>query len=186
MSVQEELVACGSDSMHSPHLSQVESAKDSNSFPDEADTAASGFAEVGWGHGHAMGKDRASTSSAKWHACDYLQEMADVSDAEKGLISEISGRRFNSFFSSRGENPHDCGLQMRQMLEEKLLEFGVGLALGCPEYANECQGQLANNEAEGSSYMLSGKSRVTEEPLTGPKKPTIDQEFEEYFSTLMM
>lgn len=169
MSLQVEGAALTNDGEHIFDISRVESAKDSNNIADDSDTAMSACVDVNYGFGHAMRKDIASTS-AKWPDCDYPQGMLFSSDGTKELISESSGRNSDVVLGCHGESSHECGLQMRQMLEEQLVEFGVDLTYGCSDYANACQERRANEEVEdcnlssgleSTNFILSsGKSSV--------------------------
>ncbi|KAI4341841.1 hypothetical protein MLD38_026516 [Melastoma candidum] len=187
--------ALTADREHAFDASRVDSVKDSNIIADDADTAMSAYFDFNCGNSPAGRKDTAYTSG-KWPDRDYPPEMRFTSEAAKEVIMESRRRECNVVFGRHGENSHECGLQMRQMLEEQLLEHGVDLNSGCSEYASAYEDLRINKEAEdcdltsvlgSTSYALSsGRSSANNETLNSTKRPTIDTEFEEYFSMLMM
>ncbi|XP_030475609.1 protein FAR-RED-ELONGATED HYPOCOTYL 1-LIKE isoform X1 [Syzygium oleosum] len=154
--------------------SQPESAKDSNSFAEESDTGMSSYGGCDLGPDSAVITSGASTSSVKW-AWNSSQDMPHFSSAEKALV-----RVDNDDGGGKHDLP-DQDSELQMLLEEQLLEFGCHVGYTC-EYANDCLETCATKEVEDSIYSNASNPNT----LHGTRKPTIDEEFEDYFSTLMM
>lgn len=70
---------------------------------------------------------------------------------------------------------------------DKIQEYVEDMELFCPEFAAEELRSCEDSNVEGSYTLSSARWSVSnQESEEATKKPTIDQEFEEYFSTLMM
>ncbi|XP_048138227.1 protein FAR-RED-ELONGATED HYPOCOTYL 1-LIKE isoform X2 [Rhodamnia argentea] len=167
---------------------QPESAKDSNCFAEDSDIAMSAYGGCNLGPDVAVITSGASTSSVKW-AWNSSQDMPHSSGAEKAVT------RVDNNDGVGKHDPPDQDNDFQMLLEEQLLEFGCHGGYTC-EYANDCLETCATKEVEDSIYsnasnpdnfvLSSGRWSTNHDTLLGTRKPTIDQEFEDYFSTLMM
>ncbi|KAF7848152.1 hypothetical protein BT93_L2250 [Corymbia citriodora subsp. variegata] len=168
--------------------SQPESAKDSNSFAEDSDTAMSAYGGCNLGPDTAAITSGASTSYVKW-AWNSSQDVPHFSSAEKAMM------RVDNDDGVGKHVPSDQDSELQMLLEEQLLEFGCHMGYTC-EYANDSLETCATKEVEDSIYsnasnpdnlvLSSGRWSTNHDTLRGTRKPTIDQEFEDYFSTLMM
>ncbi|KAA8518919.1 hypothetical protein F0562_016307 [Nyssa sinensis] len=91
---------------------------------------------------------------------------------------------------------HDFELHPSLNFDEHLLEFGNQIDYSCSEHGNdsieqcmdkELEGFLYSNGVNSNNYVLSsGRWSANQETQPGTKKLTIDKEFEQYFSMLML
>ncbi|KAM7262926.1 hypothetical protein ACFE04_000609 [Oxalis oulophora] len=143
--------------------SEAESAK-SNSFAGDSDCVMSGYSESKYDQG---------TSSSE-NTFVYENEIAFMT-----------------------EEDHYNELQALNVLGDPLLEFESRYEYICSQHSNENKEQssdtmldddvLYSNEKKQNTYVLSsGRWNVNQDTQNEMKKPTIDQEFEQYFSTLML
>ncbi|KAL5549877.1 hypothetical protein UlMin_000053 [Ulmus minor] len=154
--------------------SEMESMNDSNSFIGESDTATSVYKKSKMEVEYGKTNDRPASSS-------YVNRVYDCFEKESLKMENAS--------SSKGE----LGFLN---LEEQLLEFGSHTGYTGAEYKDESMENYTNEElsdvlsANGVNpnvYVLSsGRWTVNQEAASESRKPTIDQEFEQYFSMLML
>uniref|UniRef100_A0A6N2KJU8 Laccase n=1 Tax=Salix viminalis TaxID=40686 RepID=A0A6N2KJU8_SALVM len=171
-----------------------ESDKDSNSFVGDSDSATSmyGEAKLEMEVSKIWPPNRPSTSSFDWgNSVKDTQYSPDNFAAPRH-----AGREELTFVE--GEDDHCChydGLQVSQNTEEPILEIESPLVYSCSEYGTDniepCADEevdiLYSNEVNLNGYVLSsGRWTVNQDAQSGPRKPTIDQEFEQYFSMLML
>ncbi|KAK6942976.1 hypothetical protein RJ641_028353 [Dillenia turbinata] len=170
--------------------SEPESAKDSNSVSEDPDPVMSVNAETKLNLNPEYVKgckyDWPSTSSFHFvgnKLRNTLQSFDNRTLSARGKEPAIEGGDFDSLFL---ENELD---HIPKDLEEQLnyLESicsGYGLEQCTDE---EIQDLLFTNDTNGNDYVLSsGRWNVNEENQVCARKPTIDQEFEQYFSALML
>ncbi|XP_010047842.2 protein FAR-RED ELONGATED HYPOCOTYL 1 [Eucalyptus grandis] len=91
---------------------------------------------------------------------------------------------------------HNSQLRVKQILEEHLLEFGNHADHICLEEGKDFIDQCHDDETEDIIYsngepsnnfvLSSGRWIVNREAQHSTRRPTIDQEFEQYFSMLML
>ncbi|KAJ6871190.1 hypothetical protein NC652_036758 [Populus alba x Populus x berolinensis] len=174
--------------------SDPESAKDSNSFVEDSDFAMSvdGEAKFEMEVSKIWPPDRPSTSS---FSCNSLKDAQYSSDS--AAAAQHAGKEELTF--EKGEIDqcgHDDGLQASQNLEEPILEFESPLDYSCSEVGTDSIETCTDKELDDILYsngvnpnvhaLSSGRWAVNQEAQSGPRKPTIDQEFEQYFSMLML
>ncbi|KAK4759623.1 hypothetical protein SAY87_022754 [Trapa incisa] len=152
------------DSTNEESESHYESAKGSNSIAEDIDSAMADREEDKLRPGYIKSGDRPSTLTG---------------DKGKSIVGTGEG---SSQYS-------DGGYQSCETFDEQLLEFGYHL-----DGEDNCSKQSAVTEIEEEPFGLrqvnyilsSGRWNTNEETGAVPRNPTIDQEFEEYFSSLMM
>ncbi|XP_022742854.1 protein FAR-RED ELONGATED HYPOCOTYL 1-like [Durio zibethinus] len=173
-------------------VSETGSAKDSNSFAEDSDSAISVHAEVKFGTDDAkyLPYDRASSSSSDWGSSsqDSHYSSYGTNVALKGVEKEV--------LSSPGGRPELADVELAENLDESLVEFGSHIDYIYSGYGNYAIEQYQDKEIEeilncdGANpnvYVLSsGRWSVNQEAPQTTRKPTIDQEFEQYFSMLML
>ncbi|KAM1489776.1 hypothetical protein ACFXTO_032984 [Malus domestica] len=156
------------------------SLDDSNSFARDSGYATSvyGDSKVGPVYAQTCQYDRPSTSSGKGisHSADELKY--------------VNG-------DHQPMHPHDK-IQEFQNLEEHIQEFGNRMDYIFAEYGDDCieecmdtgcEDLIYPNGLKPNTYVLSsGRWSVNQEGQSAgsSRKPTIDQEFEQYFSLLML
>ncbi|XP_035544871.1 protein FAR-RED-ELONGATED HYPOCOTYL 1-LIKE-like isoform X1 [Juglans regia] len=158
--------------------SEPESAKDSSSFGVESDPAMSPYATENLFEGP-------SPSSGNFDSGD-LKDTDHSSGFRKDNLAFLIGER---------STLHD-GSRAFQNLDENLLEFSNEVDYSCSEHGNDSFEQLTDKDIEDVLYsnginpnkyvLSSGRWTVNQEAPSGTRKPTIDQEFEQYFSKLML
>ncbi|RDX73846.1 Protein FAR-RED ELONGATED HYPOCOTYL 1, partial [Mucuna pruriens] len=163
--------------------SEPESAKDSNSFMEDCDTAMSvneeSKHEADCGNTYLYG--RPSTSLVN---CD-------------DYINRVSYTEEEAFVDGEYIPPYDdADAPALNNDEEHLLGLGSFSGHECSEYAKdsneypvdkEFEDFLFSNGVNPNVYVLSsGRWNIIQEAQSSSRPPTIDQEFEEYFSTLML
>ncbi|KAJ7961398.1 Protein FAR-RED ELONGATED HYPOCOTYL 1 [Quillaja saponaria] len=147
-------------------------------------------AKLGTESADAYECDRCSTSSVNWGG-DHLKGPHYFLD---GLTMEktVYDKEEFSFMSGEHYPSHDDpDIQALQNVEEHLLGFG-----NPSEYGNgkieqclheEFEEILCSKGVNPNMYVLSsGRWTVDEEAQSRTRKPTIDQEFEQHFSMLML
>ncbi|KAM2954465.1 hypothetical protein FF1_032738 [Malus domestica] len=160
--------------------SEPESGGGSNSFARDSGYATSvyGDSKVGPVYAQTCQYDRPSTSSGKGisHSVDELKY--------------VNG-------DHQPMHPHDK-IQEFQNLEEHIQEFGNRMDYIFAEYGDDCieecmdtgcEDLIYPNGLKPNTYVLSsGRWSVNQEGQSAgsSRKPTIDQEFEQYFSSLML
>ncbi|CDP10898.1 unnamed protein product [Coffea canephora] len=178
--------------------SEQESGKDSNSVIADADSSisVSNEAEVGAGHGYfkEYSSDKPVNSSVDWggdcskHASNS-SESSFITESSSGILESPS-------IGNKHDFPHhDIGLKSSLNYEEHLLEFGSHGDCSCPEcragfeeYTDkELEEMLYSNGVNPNNYVLSsGSWTLNQDTQQSTKKLTIDKEFEQYFSMLML
>ncbi|KAJ4849172.1 hypothetical protein Tsubulata_028915 [Turnera subulata] len=193
----EDLIKQNAEGQTTEEGSDPESAKDSNSVDGDSDFVISTCKG-----GKFVSKvsniwppDRPSTSSLVWDNCG----SSSSKDTQCSSDSVTSKRGTDKDAPVEHEACHNYdALQLPQNLEEAFLEFQSHLDYSCTEYENkggidpcvdkEFQDILYPNGANPNVYVLSsGRWSVGQDGTQEvTRKPTIDQEFEEYFSMLML
>ncbi|KAJ1389981.1 hypothetical protein SESBI_37800 [Sesbania bispinosa] len=177
--------------------SEAESARDSNSFAEDSNTAMSineeGKHEVDSAKTYLYG--RPSTSFVDWDGYNVRdnQYPVDVAAIEKVCSSE------EETFVEKEYNPssHYTDLHTLKNLEEHFLGLGNYTDHLYSEYAKdsieeesvdtEFEDILYSKGENPKTYVLSsGRWNVNQEAQSSTRPPTIDQEFEQYFSMLML
>ncbi|KAK7255782.1 hypothetical protein RIF29_29201 [Crotalaria pallida] len=150
--------------------SEPESVKDSNSFIEDCDTAMSVNEEA--------------------------KAEADCANTYLYVKRESYSEDSTLFDSKYGSSYNDADMQALENPEEHLL--GAGSFSGHPysEHADdssehsvdkEFEDFLFSNGVNPNTYVLSsGRWNVDQEAQSSTRPPTIDQEFEQYFSMLML
>ncbi|KAF3449171.1 hypothetical protein FNV43_RR09899 [Rhamnella rubrinervis] len=166
---------------------EVESWKDSNSFFVDFDSATSvyGEAKIEPEFSKSYLYNRPSTSI---NFGTESVKNAKYSLDSLTVVKDHSGIEEVAFFQ------HDGGVQVLQNHEDYHLEFGNDADYINPEYGDieqctdkELEDILYSNELNPNKYVLSsGRWSVNQEVQSSVRQPTIDQEFEQYFSTLML
>ncbi|KAG2690606.1 hypothetical protein I3760_09G194700 [Carya illinoinensis] len=167
---------------------EPESVKDSSSFGADSDPAMSPYDEA--------------KVQLEYYATENLSEGPSPSSGnfDSGDLKDTdhsSGFRKDNLAFLVGEcsTLHD-GSRAFQNLDENLLEFSNEVDYSCSEYRNDSFEQLTDKDIEDvlnsngvnpNMYVLSsGRWTVNQEAPSGTRKPTIDQEFEQFFSQLML
>lgn len=150
--------------------SELESGNGSNSFAAYSDSAMS------------------LCNEAKFEP-DYAMTLADEQPSTSSTKEEL-------ILMGGGHDPSppdDGGFQAYQNIQEHLLEFGDRVDYACSEYGKgstgdeELEDMISSNGVNQNVYVLSsGRWGVNQDAQPSTRKPTIDQEFEQYFSTLML
>ncbi|XWS59834.1 hypothetical protein CRYUN_Cryun08bG0155900 [Craigia yunnanensis] len=171
-------------------VSETGSAKDSNSFAEDSDSAMSVHAEAKFGTEDAkyLLYNRASSSSSDWGSSfqGSCYSSDDTTVASRGVEKEV--------LSSPGGEPEPADVELADNLEESLAEYGIDhIYSGYGNYAieqyqdKEIEEFLNSDGANPNVYVLSsGRRSVNQDAPQTTRKPTIDQEFEQYFSMLML
>jgi len=158
--------------------SEPESGEGSNSFAEDSDSAMSTYDEA-----------RLQPEYANTHLSDGPSTSSVNCPSNCGKYYSLGSRKDKVAFLSGG-NPssHHDGLQAFQNAEDDLLEFGnYDADYNCLEYGESIEDILYSNGANPNKYVLSsGRWNVNQDAQSGTRKPTIDQEFEQYFSMLML
>lgn len=168
--------------------SAPESAKDSNSFSGDSDSVTASY-EVNFPLHYAKTYvfDNPSTSSAN----------SDGSSSKRILHSPGSSKDKLVVLSEEHPPPSHDGFQSFPSLEEQLLQCCNQVENTCSEYGKDSLENHTDMELEDILYsngplnpnmyvLSSGRWSVNQDSQPGKRKPTIDQEFEQYFSGLML
>lgn len=161
---------------------EEESAKDSNSVGTDSMITVSGLAEYQC-HSEGYSFDQPSTSSIPIHHSEMTSATKSSDKIETDSIKE-----------EHEPNDPDSGLHSSMNDEDYLLEFGSHMDFNCSEDTTsfedctdkELERMLYSNGVSPSYVLSSGRWTVNQDTQQRPKKPTIDKEFEQYFSTLML
>ncbi|CAN4084756.1 unnamed protein product [Withania somnifera] len=174
--------------------SELESENGSNSFSGDADSVTSHEAKIDPGWLKSCSSDQASTSSVnmggKW---------------SKNALYSLESRPVSKFTPDRPEQPltgkgwgilHDgSGCHPSMDYEEHLFGFGNHGDCTCVECGTEGIELSTEKELENflnanvnpNNYVLSsGRWTVNQDSQPSSTKLTIDKEFEQYFSMLML
>ncbi|KAG6430668.1 hypothetical protein SASPL_108740 [Salvia splendens] len=173
-----------------------DSASNSYCFPSDTDMSMSSHDDaktyLSYPIAHASAKSCASST------------LSDGKFSQIGLYSSENSSMLRKENSGKFESPsicedlkclyHEYGLDLSENYRVHLLECGSDC--GFSEYHNEViegcvdegvDNQLYSNEATDCNFVLSsGRWSVNQDSQEGTRKPTIDQEFEQYFSALML
>lgn len=168
--------------------SSPESAKDSNSFCEESDSATSVF------HGAKFELNQACTYDSSSTQCMSFGGASSGStnfSVESSTAMESSSTEQEVAFAS-GENR----IETVHKVQEHLLELDSREGYDFAEYGHDETEQCTDQELEDlfysngldpNAYILSsGRWTVNNEDQSSARAPTIDQEFEQYFSMLML
>lgn len=173
-------------------VSETGSAKDSNSFAEDSDSAMSVHpgAKFGTDDAKYLLCDRAFSSSSDWGSSSQGSHNSSDSTtvASRGVEKEV--------LSSHGGKSEPADVELIENLEESLAEYedyiddiysGYGNYIIEKYQDKEIEEILNSSGANPNVYVLSsGRWSVNQEAPQTTRKPTIDQEFEQYFSTLML
>ncbi|GMI84701.1 hypothetical protein HRI_002139400 [Hibiscus trionum] len=164
-------------------VSETESAKDSNSFAEDSDTAMSMHVDAKY-----LLHNNASSSSHDWGSSSHGSHSYGTTVASSSVEKYV--------LSSPGDEPETAVARLAENLEETLAEYGTDIDYIYSGYGNYTIEQYRDKEIEeildsegedSNVYVLSsGRWSVNQEASQTKRKPTIDQEFEQYFSTLML
>ncbi|XP_030529060.1 uncharacterized protein LOC115739901 [Rhodamnia argentea] len=172
-----------------------ESEKDSNSHMENSDSAMSLYGVDNW--------DTESASITNGHSASFTSygcansENSSYSFDSMMILDKQDGKD-NLVLGLQDVIPlsGDSQLRVQQILEEHLLQFGNHADHICSEEGKDCIDQCHDDETEDIIYsdcgasnnfvLSSGRWIVNREAQHGTRRPTIDQEFEQYFSTLML
>ncbi|KAF8029289.1 hypothetical protein BT93_E1847 [Corymbia citriodora subsp. variegata] len=172
-----------------------ESEKDSNNFVENSDSTVSLYGIHNCETESTSISSRHSVSSTSYGCANsenssYSSHSMMMLDKEDGKDNLVLGLQDIIPLS------HDSQLRVKQILEEHLLEFGNHVDQICLEEEKDCIDQCHDDETEGIIYsngapsnnfvLSSGRWTVNREAEHGTRRPTIDQEFEQYFSMLML
>lgn len=172
--------------------SELESENGSNSFSGDADSVTSHEAKID--PGCLKASDQASTSSVNLRG-----------NWSKNALYSLESRSVEKLMPDRVEQPptdrgwgtlHDgSGCHLSMDYEEHLLGFGNPEDCTCAEFRTEGIELTTEKEIENllnanvnpNNYVLSsGRWTVNQDSQPSPPKLTIDKEFEQYFSMLML
>lgn len=168
----EENASCDMDEMDT----QVDSGQDSNSFPG----------------------DSQSSPRVKFHKSSRKRDAYDDIGASTSCSTSIKGKSQNGSFYSESGFEEDMGLTRGEKSPRLDVGWDDDDFLGdciTAEHCSENDQQKAEGLEEFLSssgmnpnlYMLSAERwSLDQEAQLGRQKATIDQEFEQYFSTLML
>ncbi|XP_059428654.1 protein FAR-RED-ELONGATED HYPOCOTYL 1-LIKE-like, partial [Corylus avellana] len=168
--------------------SETESVKDSNNFAGDCDCVMSSYeANLPLQHAKTYLFDKPSTSSDNSDSNSSKHNHHPFGSCKDKLALMI------------GEHPppHNDGLQAFQNLEEQLLEICKEVDYTCSDYGNDRIEQYTDKELEDIPFsnevnpnmfvLSSGRWSVNQDAQSSNiREPTIDQEFEQYFSKLML
>ncbi|XP_015896979.3 protein FAR-RED ELONGATED HYPOCOTYL 1 [Ziziphus jujuba] len=165
--------------------SEHDSGKDSNSFFRDSDSPTSIYVEakVEPEYVKTYLYDMPSTSSGTESCKDANYPLDSLT-----VVKASSGKEELAF------SQHDDGIHLFQNHEEHLIEFSNHVDYINCEYEDieQCTDKelgdlLYSNRLNPNTYVLSsGRWSVNQDTQSGARKPTIDQEFEQYFSMLML
>ncbi|KAK4745964.1 hypothetical protein SAY87_012276 [Trapa incisa] len=157
--------------------SQSESAEGSNSFMEESTSIISASSEL---------QTTPTASDVIWGS-NSSENITYSSDVNEVKDMEIRDKEYISSLYSDGP------INLRRILEEQILEFETqpdynGNHLMEHSADNETENVLySNHETNANSYVLSsGRWNIERDGQATARKPTIDKEFEQYFSMLML
>ncbi|XP_009122799.1 protein FAR-RED-ELONGATED HYPOCOTYL 1-LIKE isoform X1 [Brassica rapa] len=123
--------------------------------------------------------------------CSYAMEDTKTGDETSSSSASVCMSKDSCY--STGSSSWSSGYatsstdQCCSKGNDKIQEYVEDMELFCPEFAAEELRSCEDSNVEGSYTLSSARWSVSnQESEEATKKPTIDQEFEEYFSTLMM
>ncbi|XP_058215184.1 protein FAR-RED ELONGATED HYPOCOTYL 1 [Rhododendron vialii] len=165
---------------------EIVSGKDSNSYGGDSDsTMSSAEAKIQLEYPKMLLSDMPSTSSVNWASSSFKNSLYSL---DSRIVSKSGADRVQSQCSGDNSFPHnDFGLNSCQNFDEHVQEFGCQIDYSCLEDENDYSETCTDKEPRSSNYVLSsGRWSINRETQPTAKKLTIDKEFEEYFSMLMM
>nr|KYP76731.1 hypothetical protein KK1_020984 [Cajanus cajan] len=145
-------------------------------------------------------KDSNSVSQDSFTAMSVNQDGKHVADSAKTYQYErpstsLVGEAHTSFYKECNPSYHYADLQALKNLEEQILEIESRRSHVYQENAKESTEESIDMEFEerfsqgenSNMYVLSsGRWNLNKEAQSSTRPPTIDQEFEQYFSMLML
>ncbi|KAK2657838.1 hypothetical protein Ddye_010890 [Dipteronia dyeriana] len=179
--------------------SKYESANDSNSVEESFDSAMSGYGESKFEseNGITRSYQRLSSSSKNWSFCSFKD--SSYSSDSTSMTEGVVDKQQTAFVGEEHPPSHHVdGLHSAENFDDPPIGYGSHNIhdLLYPGYGNDTEDQYTGEEIEDilhlnvvnpSSFVLSsGRWGVNQESEIGKRKPTIDQEFEQYFSMLML
>ncbi|CAK9179447.1 unnamed protein product [Ilex paraguariensis] len=171
------------------------SRKDCRSSPDGADSVmfVCGEANHNLEYPKTSSCDQPSTSSVNWDGDCFKTALYSL---DSRAVTKYSGDKEKSPYIVGELNSPDLELHTSLNYEEHLEDFGSHVDYSCSEYRSydieqyidkELEDMLHLNGVNPNNYVLSsGRWNVNQEAQPGAKKLTIDKEFEQYFSMLML
>ncbi|KAJ0244074.1 Protein FAR-RED-ELONGATED HYPOCOTYL 1-LIKE [Hirschfeldia incana] len=134
------------------------------------------------------------SSDIEYTECSYAVEDTKTGDETSSSYASVCMSKDSSY--STGSSSWSSGYatsgldQSCSKVNDKIQEYIEDMEFICPEFAVENLQELLGSEdsnLQGSFTLSSARWSVSnQESEEATKKPTIDKEFEEYFSTLMM
>ncbi|KAL2320022.1 hypothetical protein Fmac_028991 [Flemingia macrophylla] len=175
--------------------SESESVKDSNSFSQGSITAMSVNQEGERAKSEKTYQyERPSTSLVGCNGYNNVKDNHHSLD-ESAVDKECSGEADTSFDIECNPSYPYADLKALKNLEEQILEIESRRSQVYQEYAKDSTEESIDMEFEdifskgenSNMYVLSsGRWNVNKEAQSSTRPPTIDQEFEQYFSMLML
>ncbi|KAI8556653.1 hypothetical protein RHMOL_Rhmol05G0270800 [Rhododendron molle] len=165
---------------------EIVSGKDSNSYGGDSGSAmSSAEAKMQLEYPKMLLSDMPSTSSVNWASSSFKNSLYSL---DSRIVSKSGADRVQSPYSGDNSLPHnDFGLNSCQDFDEHVLEFGCQIDYSCLEDENDDSETCTDKEPRSSNYVLSsGRWSINRETQPTAEKLTIDKEFEQYFSMLMM
>ncbi|GLT89563.1 hypothetical protein SLE2022_075410 [Rubroshorea leprosula] len=177
--------------------SETDSAKDSNSFGEDYDSVMSMDAKAKFNSENVKFSryNGASSSSSGWGPGSL--DSSHSLDGRTGIARGSEDHEMSS--AALGELElanHDDYLSAAENLGDALVEYESHIDYIYSRYGNYVMEQYSDKEIEeiphtsdanANVYVLSsGRWNVNQEARQTTRKPTIDQEFEQYFSSLML
>lgn len=169
--------------------SEPDSAKDSNSLAGYSDSVISVYGEAKFEPEceKTCPYNYPYSSSVNWGGNSSRDDLYSLKSTR--MTPDV--RKDKMTFFSGEHNP-----LVSQNLEEQLLEFGNDIDFMCSEYRDGMAEHSTDKELADMPYssgmkpnnyvLSSGRWSVNQDAQIGTRKPTIDQEFEQYFSMLML
>ncbi|KAK3226347.1 hypothetical protein Dsin_006209 [Dipteronia sinensis] len=183
---------------HFDERSKQESANDSNSFEESFDSAMSGHGESKFEseNGITCSYQRLSSSSNYWSFCSF-KDSSNSSDSTSMTEGVVDKQQTAFVGEEHPPSHHVDGLHVAENFDNPPIGYGSHNVHDlCPGYGNDTEDQYTGeviedilhlNEVNPNSFVLSsGRWGLNQESEIGKRKPTIDQEFEQYFSMLML
>ncbi|XP_031276911.1 protein FAR-RED-ELONGATED HYPOCOTYL 1-LIKE-like [Pistacia vera] len=177
--------------------SEEESTKASDSFAEDSDSAMSvkGASKFEAENGKMWPHIRPSSSSSNWGSSSVKENRYSLEDT--AMTGDIGKEQFTVVVEKLHSSHYVDGIHIAENLDEPLIDYGSHMEYLCSRYDKNIMEQqyidkeiedfLYSNEVNPNIYVLSsGRQSGDQEAERGKRKPTIDQEFEQYFSTLML
>ncbi|KAK4419053.1 protein FAR-RED ELONGATED HYPOCOTYL 1 [Sesamum alatum] len=177
--------------------SDQESAKDSCSFHGDVDSIMSPCddAKTHLSYSETHASVQPCTSSARWGGTSF--ESGTYSLESRSITKPSSCKSESLSICEELEYlHHDYAALPSEYYEDHLIEFGSHADCSCSEYRNDGIEHHSNKDLDDllylngvapNNYVLSsGRWSVTQDTQPGTRKLTIDKEFEQYFSMLML